>query len=206
MTVRVYLLLALAGTAAAQNTPADSIRKQLEAARIQRESVRKQLEAAAAWHVAPPAAEAAEAAPECDPLPPAEITPIVDGAAQRYQLKPALLRGVIERESAGRPCAISGKGARGLMQLMPTTIDQFSVADPFDPRENVAAGAQFLKQLLDKYKGDLSLTLAAYNAGPAVVDQANGIPDIPETRDYVDSILKKLNSDKPAAPAPPRTQ
>ena len=78
------------------------------------------------------------------------------------------------------------------MQLMPAAIDQFQVEDAFDPKQNVEAGAQFLKQLLEKYKGDLSLVLAAYNAGPAAVDQANGIPDIKETKDYVDAIMKKM--------------
>ncbi len=150
---------------------------------------------AAQYRVATSAALAA-AAPQvvadCDPLPPAEIAPIVDGAAQRNQIDTALLRGVIDQESAGRPCAVSQKGARGLMQLMPATVEQFAVTDAFDPKQNVDAGARFLKQLLDKYKGDLSLTLAAYNAGPSTVDQANGIPEIQETKDYVDSILKKV--------------
>lgn len=125
-------------------------------------------------------------------MPAVEITPIVDAAAQGNQLKSALIRGVIEQESGGRACAISAKGARGLMQLMPATIEQFQVSDPFDPKQNVEAGAQFLKQLLDKYKGELALALAAYNAGPAAVDQANGIPDIQETKDYVSAILKKM--------------
>ena len=73
------------------------------------------------------------------------------------------------------------------MQLMPATAEQFHVKDPFDPQENLDAGAKFLRQLLEKYKGDLSLSLAAYNAGAATVDAAHGIPDIPETRDYVES-------------------
>jgi soluble lytic murein transglycosylase-like protein len=71
-------------------------------------------------------------------------------------------------------------------------MEQFQVSDAFDPKQNVEAGAQLLKQLLDKYKGDLKLALAAYNAGPGPVDQANGIPDIKETKDYVESILKKI--------------
>jgi soluble lytic murein transglycosylase-like protein len=75
---------------------------------------------------------------------------------------------------------------------MPDTAADFNVNDVFDPKQNIAAGAKYLKQLLDKYKGDNKLALAAYNAGPAAVDAANGVPDIPETRDYVDAILKKL--------------
>jgi soluble lytic murein transglycosylase-like protein len=186
-------ILLLAAGAAAQDKPSDAIRKQLEAARIQREAVRKQAELPAQYRISPPV----EPSMDCDPLPPAEITPIVDAAAQGNHVETALLRGVIEHESGGRPCAVSSKGAQGLMQLMPATIEQFSVDDAFDPKQNIEAGAQFLKQLLDKYKGNLSLALAAYNAGPATVDQANGIPDIKETRDYVDSIMKKLNAEAP---------
>jgi len=173
----------------AQDKPADAIRKQLAAAAIQRESVRKQTELAARYRTI---SEVAGSLAECDPMPPVEITPIVDAAAQGNQLKSALIRGVIEQESGGRACAVSSKGARGLMQLMPATVEQFQVSDPFDPKQNVEAGAQFLKQLLEKYRGDLSLALAAYNAGPAAVDQAKGIPDIQETKDYVSAIMKKM--------------
>jgi len=75
---------------------------------------------------------------------------------------------------------------------MPETAGELNVKDALDPQENVAAGAKYLKRLLDKYKGDFKLALAAYNAGEAAVDAAGGIPDIPETRDYVDAILKKI--------------
>ena len=182
--------------AAAQGRPADAIQKQLAAAAVQRESVRKQMELASQYRVSQSAA-LSEEAQECEPLPPAVITPIVDAAAQGHQVQTALLHGVIEQESGGRPCAVSPKGARGLMQLMPATIEQFQVSDAFDPKQNVEAGAQFLKELLDKYKGQLQLVLAAYNAGPSAVDQAKGIPDIKETRDYVDSIMRKLDAEKP---------
>ena len=80
------------------------------------------------------------------------------------------------------------------MQIMPDTGGDLSVEDAFDPKENIAAGAKYLKQLLDKYKGDHKLALAAYNAGPAAVDAANGVPDIQETREYVDAIMKKIGS------------
>lgn len=181
----------VAVAAVAQTNPAESIQKQLEAARIQREAVRRQAEMAAQYRAAlPPLAPVVTA--DCDPLPASEITPIVDAAAQGNGVQTALLRGVIEQESGGRPCAVSARGARGLMQLMPATMEQFHVSDAFDPKQNVEAGARFLKQLLDKYKGDLSLALAAYNAGPGTVDQVNGIPDIAETKDYVRSIMKKV--------------
>ena len=75
------------------------------------------------------------------------------------------------------------------MQLMPATLDRFSVRDPFDPTESVDAGAKYLKELLERYQGDLARALAAYNAGPTTVDQAGGVPEIRETRDYVNAIL-----------------
>lgn len=129
---------------------------------------------------------------ECDPLPKAQVDALIEGAASKEGVEGALIRRVMERESAFRPCAVSVKGAQGLMQLMPATAEQFGVRDPFDPAQNVAAGAKFLKQLLAKYGGDPSLTLAAYNAGPGAVDRAGGVPDIPETKAYVGEILKKL--------------
>jgi soluble lytic murein transglycosylase-like protein len=189
--VKSFGILLVAAAAMAQNKPSDSIQKQLAAAAIQRESVRKQAELAAQFRPSPAVTEV-EPIADCDPLPAAEMTPIIDAAAQQNQLQTPVLRGVIEQESGGRPCAVSPKGAVGLMQLMPATIEQLQVADAFDPKQNVEAGAQFLKQLLDKYKGDLKLALAAYNAGPGAVDQANGIPEIKETKDYVDSIMKKI--------------
>ena len=109
---------------------------------------------------------------ECEPIPEVELTPLIDAAAQGNHVQTKLLRGVIEQESANRPCAVSMKGAKGLMQLMPATIEQFQVDDPFEPKQNIAAGAKYLKQLLDRYKGDIKLALAAYNTGPGTVDQA----------------------------------
>jgi soluble lytic murein transglycosylase-like protein len=109
----------------------------------------------------------------------------------------------MERESGYRPCAISSKGAQGLMQLMPETSLELGVSDPFDPKESVSGGAKFLKQLIDKYQGDLSKVLGAYNAGPAAIDQAGGIPDIQETKDYVDAILKKLGVTRTVPPSDP---
>jgi soluble lytic murein transglycosylase-like protein len=111
---------------------------------------------------------------------------------------------MIGQESAFRPCAVSAKGAEGLMQLMPETAAELGVADPFDPRQNLDGGARFLKQLLDKYKGDLPQALGAYNAGPKTVDESGGVPDLQETREYVDAILAKAGlkpAEQPAKPA-----
>jgi soluble lytic murein transglycosylase-like protein len=131
--------------------------------------------------------------PVCDPMPGDQLAGLVDTASKSNNLKADLLRAVIGKESGDHPCAVSPKGAQGLMQLMPATSQQFGVADPFDPKQNVEAGAKLLKQLLDKYKGDVSLALAAYNAGTDRVDKDGGIPQIPETQDYVKDILGKIS-------------
>ena len=130
--------------------------------------------------------------PICDPLPVEQLNPLIEEAAKREDVKPDLIRAVIGKESANRPCAVSVKGAQGLMQLMPETAAQFAVSDPFDPKQNVDAGTKFLKQLLTKYNGDVSLALSAYNAGANRVDRDGGIPAIKETMDYVSDILAKL--------------
>jgi soluble lytic murein transglycosylase-like protein len=134
----------------------------------------------------------ADAAPPCDPLPADQVDALVDSAAARESLDRDLLRGVIRQESAFHPCAVSPKGALGLMQLMPATAAQFGVVNPLDPEQNVDGGARLLKQLLSRYGGDLSRALGAYNAGPAQVDAVNGIPQIPETQDYVKQIMSLL--------------
>jgi soluble lytic murein transglycosylase-like protein len=186
--VKLICLFALSLAAVAQS--AEAIRKQLASVAIQREAIRQQAGTAAKFRLAGNHEPAFEA--PCEPIAEPELTPIIDAAAQSNQVQPQLIRSVIEQESGARPCAISEKGAQGLMQLMPATIDQFHVENPLDAKQNVEAGVQFLKQLLEKYKGDLGLVLAAFNAGPATVDQAGGIPDIQETKDYVDSVLKKM--------------
>jgi soluble lytic murein transglycosylase-like protein len=127
-----------------------------------------------------------------------ELTPLVTEAAKSRGVQPELVFAVMKRESAFYPCALSDKGAIGLMQLLPEVAQQFG-ADPLDPKQNINAGAQYLKELLARYKGDLKLALAAYNAGPQRVDAEKKVPDIPETTAYVDAILKDLNSKQPPA-------
>jgi len=168
--------------------PAELLRMAMEK---QRAAVRKQAETTGAWLLPwSPTGTASEAA--CEPIADGVVTPLIESAAKSNSVQPKLLRAMIEQESAFRPCAVSSKGAQGLMQLKPETAGDLGVKDPFDPKENIEGGAKYLKQLLDKYKGDLKLALGAYNAGPSAVDGANGVPDIPETRDYVDAILKKV--------------
>ena len=131
--------------------------------------------------------------PACYPMPDDDLKPLIEDSAKAQQLKPELIRAVIRRESESYPCAVSDKGAVGLMQLMPEVAQQFNV-DPLDPKQNVQAGSQYLKQLMTRYKGDLRLALAAYNAGPQRVDAGNKVPDIPETTEYVAAILKDLST------------
>ncbi|HEX4771594.1 MAG TPA: lytic transglycosylase domain-containing protein [Bryobacteraceae bacterium] len=129
--------------------------------------------------------------PACSPMPEDDLKTIVTEAAKAQDLKPELVRAVIRAESNSYPCAVSEKGALGLMQLMPEVAQQFGV-DALDPKQNVAAGSQYLKQLMTKYKSNMKLALAAYNAGPQRVDADGKVPDIPETVAYVDAILKDL--------------
>jgi soluble lytic murein transglycosylase-like protein len=128
---------------------------------------------------------------DCEPLPASQLDPLIESAAKQQDLQPELLRSMVHQESGARPCAVSPKGAMGLMQLMPATAAQLGVKDPFDPKENLDAGAWFVKQLLTVYN-DLPLALGAYNAGPARVNAIDGIPAIPETREYVRKIMSTL--------------
>ncbi|HTT62626.1 MAG TPA: lytic transglycosylase domain-containing protein [Bryobacteraceae bacterium] len=128
----------------------------------------------------------------CDPLPEAELSPLIQTAAQREGLDANLLRAVARQESGFRSCAVSPKGAMGLMQLMPATAQELGVRDPFDPSESLLSGAHLLKQLLDHFGGDTALALGAYNAGPGRVGESGGVPRIPETIHYVQQILSQL--------------
>jgi len=130
----------------------------------------------------------------CDPMPKDKLDPLVNGAAKNEGVDPQLVQAVIDQESASKPCAVSVKGAQGLMQLMPGTAAELGVKDAFDAKQNVEAGTRFLKQLLTKYNGDVALALGAYNAGAGRVDHDGGIPDIPETINYVKDILAKVPS------------
>lgn len=214
--VKVFITLALSFSALAQDAsdPAARIRSTMQASLDQqRASVRKQADpgpakagdfftvpwsAAAALSANTPAAAGTTVANfACDPIGEPELATIVNDASAREDIKPAIVRAVIQKESSGYPCAVSPKGAQGLMQLMPATATQLNVADAFDPKQNIDAGTKFLKQLLTRYGGDLSLALGAYNAGSGRVDKEGGVPQNAETQNYVAEILSKL--------APPET-
>ncbi|MBK9166313.1 MAG: lytic transglycosylase domain-containing protein [Bryobacterales bacterium] len=131
-------------------------------------------------------------AADCEPADREAVKKELAAAAAREGLRPELLHAVAEQESGFNPCAVSHKGAEGVMQLMPATQQDLGVANAFDARENIAAGAKLLKKLLAQYDGDLKLALSAYNAGSERVRVAGGVPAIPETEHYVESILNKL--------------
>lgn len=129
---------------------------------------------------------------EDEGLPP--VTPFrgdIMAAARRFDLHPWLVAAVIDAESRFNPGAVSRAGARGLMQLMPVVWRDAGVGDPHDVVENLNAGTQHLRRLLDRF-GDLPLALAAYNAGPAVVDRYQGVPPFGETRRYVARVLGRF--------------
>ena len=128
----------------------------------------------------------------CEPMAQPELSEMIDNVAREHSVDPALVREVARQESGFHACAVSPKGAQGLMQLMPTTQVQLEVRDPFNPQESLSAGAKLLKQLLDRYQGDLALALSAYNAGMTRVDRTLSVPEIPETKDYVTNILGRL--------------
>jgi soluble lytic murein transglycosylase-like protein len=129
---------------------------------------------------------------DCPAMEDAEIDKIVKNAAGHNDVAPELVKAVMRQESAFHPCSVSTAGAMGLMQLMPATAQAFAVSDPFAPEQNVEAGAKYLKQLIERYHGDVRLALSAYNAGAGRVDQTGGIPAIPETIDYVRRIMDAL--------------
>lgn len=125
---------------------------------------------------------------------PVSLRALIKDTAAKYRLSEDLISAVIEVESGFNPLASSAAGASGLMQLMPATARELGVKNVWDPRENIDAGCRYLRQLLDRYRGELTLALAAYNAGPGKVDGYGGIPPYTETRAYVRRVLARLGN------------
>ena len=151
-----------------------------------------------------PTAQIASYAPDDTPVPAAadlkiDVNAILKDAGARHGLDPDFLASVIHAESGYNVRAVSPKGARGLMQLMPKTAEQLGVKDSFDPASNVDGGTKYLRALLDQYNGDVPKALAAYNAGALRVAQYNGVPPYPETHAYVRRIIADYNRKKVAA-------
>jgi len=129
-----------------------------------------------------------------NPTPPPAVGPyseIIRAAARKHGVDENLITCVIAEESNFNPRALSSRLAAGLMQLLPVTATRFAVRDVFDPAQNIDAGTHYLKELLDHYRGDLKLALAAYNAGPDVVSKYGGVPPYAETRNYVKHITAR---------------
>jgi hypothetical protein len=121
-----------------------------------------------------------------------EIEAHIREVAVRYEIPPILVAAIVEAESEFNPRAVSRRGARGLMQLMPGTASTLQVSDSFDPYENIEGGVRHLRRLMDRYHGNLPVVLAAYNAGEQAVMVYRGVPPYPETRRYVSRILRRI--------------
>lgn len=119
-----------------------------------------------------------------------ELEPVISRYSRQHQLHPALIRAVIKAESDFNPQAVSRAGAIGLMQLMPQTAARMDVRDLYDPEDNIGGGTKYLRQLLDRFRGNLPLALAAYNSGEHTVDRYRGLPPIDETRQYVRKVIR----------------
>lgn len=118
-----------------------------------------------------------------------DINALADRIASKEGISPSLVKAIIKNESNYDPDAISPKGAMGLMQLMPSAMEDYGVADPFSPEENIEGGTRMLKKLINTYQGDYRRAIAAYNAGKSTVDKSGDIPAIPETREYVKKVF-----------------
>lgn len=125
-----------------------------------------------------------------------DVERLVAETAQRHGLDPALVMAVVGVESGFQPQAVSRKGAQGLMQLMPRTAREMGVADPFDPAANLDGGSRYLSSLVERYEGDLTKALAAYNAGIGAVERHGGLPPYAETRRYVQKVLGRYQGAK----------
>jgi soluble lytic murein transglycosylase-like protein len=143
----------------------------------------------------PPAAPTSPPAPH-SPVAKPNLQEVIKGASDKQLLDEDLVSSVIRAESGFNPHAVSPKGARGLMQLMPGTASGLGVTDTFDAKANVEGGTQYLRWLLDRYHYDLAKALAAYNAGPHRVEQYHGVPPYSETRAYVARIIRDFNRQK----------
>jgi soluble lytic murein transglycosylase-like protein len=128
--------------------------------------------------------------------------PLIEQAAARYGVDPAVLHGLIQQESDFDPSAQSSAGAVGLTQLMPATATSLGVANPSDPAESIEGGARYLSRLMSEFGGNTEDALAAYNAGPGAVQQYGGIPPYAETQSYVSKVLGYAEAYRQAQPAP----
>jgi soluble lytic murein transglycosylase-like protein len=114
----------------------------------------------------------------------------IRGASKKYALDPALVKAVIHAESRFDPLAVSPRGAKGLMQIDPVTVEELGITDPFNPKYNIYGGVRYLREMLDAFNGDKHLAIAAYNAGPNQVLRHNGVPPFKDTKKYLYKVLR----------------
>jgi soluble lytic murein transglycosylase-like protein len=114
----------------------------------------------------------------------------IRSASKKYALDPALVKAVIHAESRFDPLAVSPRGAKGLMQIDPITVEELGITDPFNPKYNIYGGVRYLREMLDAFKGDKHLAIAAYNAGPNQVLRHNGVPPFKDTKKYLFKVLR----------------
>lgn len=126
---------------------------------------------------------------------------IIQMKSIKYDIEPSIIKALISAESDWDVTAVSGKGAMGLMQLMPSTAEDMQIQNPFDPEQNIEAGTKYLRLLLNRFSGDLELAVAAYNAGPATVEKSGGIPSFPETRKFVKNVISNHNNESDSRPS-----
>jgi soluble lytic murein transglycosylase-like protein len=131
-----------------------------------------------------------------------QYDPLIEEAARRYGLEPAVLHGLIQQESGFDPNATSSAGAEGLTQLMPGTAASLGVSDPMNPAQSIEGGARYLSQLMTQFGGNVSDALAAYNAGPGAVQRYGGVPPYAETESYVSKVLGYAQAYQSTAPQP----
>jgi soluble lytic murein transglycosylase-like protein len=140
------------------------------------------------------------------PATPIELDALVQETSEKHHVDPNLVRAVISAESNWNASAVSRKGALGLMQLVPGTAQRLGVGNAFDPAQNVDGGVRYLGMLLERYNGDINKALAAYNAGPGIVDRFGGVPNFPETRSYIQKVTSTYfrpgSGFQPQAPPP----
>lgn len=117
---------------------------------------------------------------------------IINKASEQFKLKPSLIKAVIKAESGFDHKAVSSKGAKGLMQLMPDTASDMEVDDPFNPEKNIFGGTRYLSKMMERFNNDMKLALAAYNAGPDKVDEYKGVPPFKETKTFIDRVIKYI--------------
>jgi soluble lytic murein transglycosylase-like protein len=205
--VRLYLIPTARANSSAQAAPQDASYIEVSAASVLRVDVVPDPPAAPApppplptpWLSSRSVAQGSAFTALAAPLTAAEMRQMLDRAGTLHNIDTDLLASIVHAESNGNARAVSRAGARGLMQLMPSTASDLGVRNSFAPDENISGGTAYLDQLLTRYHDDLRLAVAAYNAGPAAVDRYHGIPPYAETRAYVARVVREFNRRKLAA-------